>query len=161
MQGVTIRQVEQKDNERLAKIIRASLTEFGANKPGTVFFDESTDHLFELFQQQKAVYYVAEQQGKLLGGGGIFPTPGLDATSCELVKLYLSPDARGFGIGKLLMQRCLDTAAASGFIKVYIETMPELVTAIPMYEKFGFIYLDAPLGNSGHNGCDIWMIKEL
>jgi putative acetyltransferase len=30
-----------------------------------------------------------------------------------------------------------------------------------MYEKFGFTYLKQSLGNSGHTGCDIWMLKEL
>ena len=161
MPQAIVRLIEQKDNEQLAAIIRSSLKEFGANKPGTVYYDDSTDHLFELFQVNKAVYHVAELEEKLVGGGGIFPTAGLAADTCELVKLYLSSDARGFGIGKLLMEQCLTTAAALGFKKVYIETMPELVKAIPMYEKFGFTYLDGPLGNSGHNGCDVWMIKDV
>jgi putative acetyltransferase len=39
--------------------------------------------------------------------------------------------------------------------------MPELVNAIPMYEKSGFTYLDGPMGNSGHFGCAIRMIKTL
>ena len=39
--------------------------------------------------------------------------------------------------------------------------MPELSIAVPMYEKFGFTYLSGPLGDSGHNGCNIWMMKEV
>lgn len=39
--------------------------------------------------------------------------------------------------------------------------MPELTIAIPMYEKYGFTYLTGAQGNSGHTGCDVWMIKEL
>jgi len=39
--------------------------------------------------------------------------------------------------------------------------MPELKKAVSVYEKFGFTYLDGPMGNSGHNGCDIWMIKHM
>ena len=58
-------------------------------------------------------------------------------------------------------QKCLDTAKNAGYKKVYLETMPELIVAVPMYEKFGFTYLKGPLGNSGHNGCGIWMIKLL
>jgi putative acetyltransferase len=30
-----------------------------------------------------------------------------------------------------------------------------------LYEKFGFTYLSAAQGNSGHTGCDVWMLKEL
>lgn len=44
---------------------------------------------------------------------------------------------------------------------MYLETMPELKIAVPMYEKLGFTYLNEPQGNSGHGGCDIWMIKDL
>jgi putative acetyltransferase len=75
--------------------------------------------------------------------------------------MYLSPAARGKGLATLLMQQCLQSAKERGFSKVYIETMPELSTAVGMYEKFGFTYLQQPLGNSGHNGCNIWMLKDL
>jgi putative acetyltransferase len=75
--------------------------------------------------------------------------------------MYLSPKARGKGVGKLLMQECLTTAKKTGYKKVYLETMPELTIAVPMYEKFGFTYLKGPLGASGHDGCGIWMIKLL
>ena len=48
-----------------------------------------------------------------------------------------------------------------GYKKMYLETMPELTIAIPMYEKFGFTYLPAAQGSSGHTGCEVWMIKNL
>jgi len=39
--------------------------------------------------------------------------------------------------------------------------MPELKLALKVYERFGFSYLDAPMGRGGHFGCKLWMIKEL
>jgi putative acetyltransferase len=161
MDDISIRLIEQADNTALAMIIRNALTEFNANKPGTVYFDDSTDHLYELFQQQQGVYHVAVFNELVVGGAGIIHTTGLAADTCELVKLYLSPEVRGKGIGKALMERCIDAAKKAGYKKVYLETMPELIAAIPMYEQFGFTYLSGPLGNSGHTGCDIWMIKLL
>ena len=161
MNNYSIRKIEPTDNEALAKIIRDALTEFKANKPGTVYFDDSTDHLYELFKPEKGIYQVAIYNNHLVGGSGIIHTTGLDMDTCELVKLYLSPAARGKGIGKALMQKCLEEAKNAGYKKVYLETMPELISAIPMYEQFGFSYLPGPLGNSGHTGCDIWMIKLL
>lgn len=158
---VIIRPVKSMDNAALALIIRKTLEEFNANLPGTVYFDESTDTLSELFQVPKASYFVAENAGKLLGGAGIYPTAALPAGICELVKMYLLPEARGLGLGKLLMEKCLETAASSGYNQVYLETMPELNKAVPMYEKFGFKYLDAPIGSTGHFGCTIQMIKKL
>ena len=161
MKSISIRKIEPTDNLALAKIIRDALTEFKANKPGTVYFDDSTDHLYELFQQEKGIYNVAIDNDQVVGGGGIVHTTGLAMDTCELVKLYLSPAARGKGIGRALMQKCLEEAKNAGYKKVYLETMPELISAIPLYEQFGFTYLTGALGNSGHSGCDIWMIKLL
>ena len=161
MKSISIRKIEPTDNLALAKIIRDALTEFKANKPGTVYFDDSTDHLYELFQQEKGIYNVAIDNDQVVGGGGIVHTTGLEMDTCELVKLYLSPAARGKGIGRALMQKCLEEAKNAGYKKVYLETMPELISAIPLYEQFGFTYLTGALGNSGHSGCDIWMIKSL
>ena len=161
MDNMTIRLIGPADNAALAIIIRNALTEFNANKPGTVYFDESTDHLYELFQTGKGIYHVAVMNEQIVGGAGIYHTEGLDANTCELVKMYLSPTVRGKGLGKLLLQECLNAAKKAGYKKVYLETMPELNVAVPMYEKYGFTYLKGPLGNSGHNGCDIWMEIEV
>jgi len=158
---VQIRPLQPADNAALAHIIRSSLAEFGANKPGTVFFDPTTDDLFSLFQQQGSAYLVAAQEGIILGGAGIFPSAGLPPSVCELVKMYLDKDARGRGLGRLFINQCLQLAADLGYQQVYLETMPELKKAVSVYEKFGFRYLSGPMGNTGHFGCDVWMIKDL
>lgn len=157
----SIRKLEQADNKAIAAIIRTVLTEFKANKPGTVYYDPTTDDLYKLFQTTGAVYFIAEAGGEMLGGSGIYPTQGLPAGCCELVKIYLSAKARGKGIGKALMQHCFNAAREMGYTSIYLETMPELSTAVGMYEQLGFEYLPGPLGNSGHFGCDIWMKKAL
>ena len=157
-----IRSIQPSDNPALAKIIRTSLTEFGADHPGTVFYDNTTDALFELFRTHRSAYFVAENtEGQIMGGGGIYPTDGLPDDTCELVKMYLLPEARGTGVGRTIIEKCLESAKDFGFANVYIETMPELKKALPVYEKFGFAYLKAPLGNTGHYGCELWMIKAL
>ena len=156
-----IRTIQPSDNGTLAEIIRSTLTEFGANHPGTVYFDSATDALSELFTKEQSIYYVAVIDGQIVGGGGIFPTQGLPADTCELVKMYLLPEARGKGLGRLIIEHCLEKAKESGFRNVYIESMPELKLALQVYEKFVFEYLPAPLGNSGHFGCDLWMLKKL
>lgn len=161
LENVNIRPIRKKDNPALAKIIRDTLTEFNANHPGTVYYDETTDHLFELFREPLSFYYVAELKGEIVGGVGIYPTAALPDSTCELVKMYLLPKARGLGLGKLLIDKALAFAKEAGFRQVYIETMPELRQAMKVYEKFGFTYLDKQLGCSGHFGCDIWMIKVL
>ena len=158
---IQIRNIEPSDNVAIAAVIRNALAEFGANKPGTVFFDPTTDHLFELFKAPGSVYFVAEKNGIILGGCGIFPTEALPEKTCELVKLYLDKAARGTGLGKALLFKAMDWAKNNGYDQVYLESMPELSKAVSIYEKVGFEKLNHALGNSGHCGCDIWMLKKL
>ncbi|HJW17499.1 MAG TPA: GNAT family N-acetyltransferase [Flavisolibacter sp.] len=159
---INIRKIEERDNRALASIIRSTLEEFGANKPGTVYFDNTTDALYQLFENTPgAVYYVAEYNNELVGGGGIFPSPGLPEGTCELVKMYLLKKVRGIGLGRMLIQRSLDFAKAYGYTQVYLETMPELKLALKAYEKLGFTYIDSALGNTGHFGCDLFMTMDL
>lgn len=157
-----IRPIRPEDNKALAAIIRATLTEFGANHPGTVYYDATTDTLYELFRKPRSVYFVAESDnGEIVGGGGIFPSDGLPEDTCELVKMYLLPQVRGTGLGRKIIELCLQAAREMGFSKVYLESMPELHLALKVYEKFGFAYLNKPLGNTGHFGCDLHMLKIL
>jgi putative acetyltransferase len=160
MNHVTIRSIQQADNPWLAKIVRDTLAEFGANHPGTVYYDDTTDALYELFQQKGAGYFTATLNDKIVGGGGIYPTDGLPADTCELVKMYLLPEARGAGLGRTLIEKNLSFAREIGYRQVYLETMPELKQALKVYEKFGFEYLKGPMGNSGHTGCSLWMLKQ-
>jgi len=158
---VILRQIEKKDNAPLAVLIRNVFREFSIDKPGTVYDDPTTDALFELFQTEKSSYWVAEENGKLLGGCGIFPTNGLPDGCAELVKFYLAADSRGEGIGKLLLQVSINTARSLDYTQLYLESFPELQRAVGMYSGLGFHLLDQPLGNSGHHACTIWMLKEL
>ena len=158
---ITIRPIEQKDNAALANIIRSTLKEFGANHPGTVYYDESTDRLSTLFNVKGSAYFVAEQNGLILGGAGIYPTTGLPDDTCELVKMYLLPQARGKGLGITLLNKCMDFACTNGYQNIYLESMPELATAVKLYEKMGFRRLTSPMGQTGHHGCGIWMILNL
>jgi putative acetyltransferase len=161
MKNICIREIEPRDNPVIAGIIRQILAEFAADKPGTVYYDPTTDALFELFSSGRASYFIVESDGKTVGGSGVFPTPGLPEECCELVKLYLLPEMRGQGLGMKLMEICFQRAIELGFKQIYLETMPELRNAIGLYEKAGFVYLSGALGQSGHFGCDLWMIKQL
>ncbi len=162
MQQFTIIPIQPKHNKAIATIIRSALTEFGANKPGTVFFDATTDDLFTLFNETpNSTYFIALLHNEVVGGAGVYPTMGLPVGTCELVKMYLSPNVRSMGLGKKMIDKCIDWAVENNYTDMYLETMPELKKAVSVYEKFGFSYLSNPVGNSGHTGCDIWMNKKL
>ena len=156
-----IRRIEASDNQAIAHLIKNVFVEYEIDRPGTVFSDPTTDTLFELFQTDKSAYWVAEENGQLLGGCGVFPTEGLPEGCAELVKFYLAPEARGQGIGKLLYSIVQNTAGSLGYQQLYLESFPELSDAVGIYEALGFEFLDHALGNSGHHACTIWMLKQL
>ena len=156
-----IRPVRPEDNPALAAIIRATFREFHLDKPGTAFYDKALDDMYDAFRVPGSQYHVGVCDGRIVGGGGIYPSAGLPSGTCELVKMYLVPSMRSKGLGSLLLDECLRSARRSGYRQVYIETMPEFGKAISLYEKLGFRRLDGPLGSTGHYTCSVWMLKDL
>lgn len=160
--NIQIRHIEQKDNVLLANIIRSCFHDYDVKcTAGTVYQDPTTDDLYSLFQAPKSLLWVAELEGELVGCCGIFPTENLPENCTELVKFYISENGRGKGIGRLLLEKTINTAREFGYSQVYLESIPEFSTAVSIYEKQGFKFLEKPLGNTGHSGCNLWMLKEM
>jgi len=158
---IQIRSIQEKDNQGVAKMIRDVFEEFDARQKGTVYSDPTTDELYTLFQKEKSTCYVIENHGEILGCCGIYPTENLPEQCVELVKFYISSKLRGQGYGSRLINRCAEDAKKLGYATMYIESMDDFAKAVSIYERLGFERLSNPLGNSGHFGCDIWMLKQL
>jgi ribosomal protein S18 acetylase RimI-like enzyme len=61
----------------------------------------------------------------------------------ELKRMWVSPEARGLGLGGRLL-RCLESAAAdAGATVVRLETNGSLSEAIALYRKAGYSEVDA------------------
>ena len=155
-----IRNIRESDNQSMASILRSTLVEFNIKLEGTAYYDTSTDDLFSFFRHPASIYFIAELDGKVVGGAGIYPTKHLPEDTCELVKMYLLPEVRNLGLGSKLIVQCLSFAKNAGYKQVYLETMPELKKAVTIYKKFGFEYLSGPMGLTDHYGCSIWMLKS-
>jgi len=156
-----IRQIKRTDNKAVATLIKSVFEEYNAPKEGTVYSDAATNSLYECFRIEKAELWVAEDEGKILGCCGVYPTEGLPEGCAELVKFYISKEARGKGLGKKLMEASLASALQFGYRELYLESLPEFSNAVSWYKKLGFKSLDERLGNSGHSSCNIWMLKKL
>ncbi|MCM5663788.1 GNAT family N-acetyltransferase [Galbibacter mesophilus] len=156
-----IREIQPKDNERMAEIVREVIVEMGAPKVGTAYEDVALEDLYKTYQKENSVYYVLEENGVILGGAGIAHLTNEKETVCELQKMYFSHGARGKGWGMQMMNVCLEAAREFGFKQCYIETMPYMTDAQKLYKKAGFYYIDAPMGNTGHYSCPVWMLKDL
>ena len=156
-----IRPIEPRDEAAVAALIRTVMPEFGAVGEGFAINDPEVDWMAKAYAQPRSAYFVVERDGQVQGGGGIAPLAGGDGDTCELRKMYFLPSLRGLGAGAALMERCLAAARAHGFKRCYLETLRGMTAAQKLYERSGFRRADGPLGNTGHGGCNTFMVLEL
>lgn len=161
MGNAKIREIKPEDNEQVAKVIRKVLEDMGVPKVGTAYADKALDDMYKEYDVPRATYFVVEHDGKVIGCAGIAPLQNYKGNVCELQKMYFLEEARGKGIGSEMIQICLQRAKEYGFDECYLETMPYMEAAQKLYKKNGFEYIDAPLGNTGHYSCPVWMLKKL
>jgi putative acetyltransferase len=161
MNTITIRPIIPEDNPKIAAIIRGVFDELDAPKTGTAYADPILDRLSTAYQGEKLIYYVAVIDDEVVAGAGIAPLENGPDGVCELQKMYASAAARGRGVGAKLMEACLKAATGFGYSQCYLETLPYMEAAQKLYLKYGFKYLEAPLGDTGHSSCPVWMIKDL
>jgi putative acetyltransferase len=161
MQNVILRTIQPEDNAAMAAVIRSIFNELDAPKTGTAYADPILDILSTVYAGDNTVYYVVEIAGEVVAGAGIAKLENGPEGVCELQKMYSLGAVRGKGIGSLLMEACLSSAVQFGFKQCYLETLPFMEDAQKLYKKYGFDYLNAPLGNTGHSACPVWMLKQL
>lgn len=155
-----IRPIREQDNAAVEQVIRSCLIEFGANHEGTAWADPDLGRFSFVYQSEGSHYWVAEDEnGKIVAGTGIGSLPGATGV-CELQKMYCLPQARGTGLARRLMEQAL-TYAAQHYRRCYLETLPNMIAAQKLYEKFGFQRIDEPLVQTEHFACDVRYVKEL
>jgi putative acetyltransferase len=159
---LTFRPIRPEDDAAMAAVIRTVMPEFGADGPGFALHDPEVDHLCRAYAAPGAAYFVVvDGAGTVVGGGGIAQLEGGQPGVCELRKMYFLPEARGKGVGGSLLRHCLQAARDLGYHTCYLETLTGMDQAIRLYQKVGFKPLCAPLGRTGHGGCDRWFALDL
>lgn len=156
-----IREIKIEDNSQIELVIKSTFKELGLPLEGTAYEDKETTRMFESYQEEKSIYFVVEEDGKVKGGGGIKSLSITDNTVCELQKMYFSNELRGKGYGQKLLSICLDAAQKMGYTHCYLETLWELKKAIKLYIKNDFKELKRPMGYTGHTSCGVWMLKTI
>ena len=62
----------------------------------------------------------------------------LDDKACEMKRLFVRPDYRGRGLGRLLAWRVVSEATASGYVVMRLDTLETLDGAMRLYTSLGF-----------------------
>lgn len=161
MSSIKIREIQPQDNQQIAEVIRTVFIVDNYPKTGTAFADTQLDFMFETYNKPNSIYFVVENDGKIIGGAGISKLDNTDENICELQKMYFLNEARGKGIGYEMILKCIEKANEFGYEKCYLETLPEMLVAQKLYKKVGFENVCSPIGGTGHTSCPVWMLKNL
>jgi GNAT superfamily N-acetyltransferase len=77
--------------------------------------------------------------GRLAGCGALRPLPDADyANACEMKRLYVRPDFRGFGLGRALAGALFDEARRIGYSHMLLDTLDDMEAARELYATLGF-----------------------
>lgn len=78
--------------------------------------------------------------------------PLLPTGSCEMKRLYVTPEGRGLGLGKALVNAIMKEAECIGYKLMKLDTLPTMTSAIRLYQQLGFVhakaYYDTPVAGT-------------
>ena len=130
-----IRSATNLDGEAVTELVFEVLESYGLQPdPGATDVDLS-DIKSHYFDKGGHFDVLEDADGKIIGTVGIYAMKG---HMCELRKMYLNPDYRGKGYGKMLLDHAIDKAKELGFTSMILETASALKEAINLYRKYGF-----------------------
>ncbi len=138
--SLDIRSVTKFDVPEVVELVKTVLAEFGLTFGIGASTDDHLLHLPESYADGGGAFWVARNDGELVGTAGVFPVePG----TYELRKMYLRPTARGLGIGKQLLDVTVEWTRAHGGLRMVLDTAEQMERAIAFYESHGFVRDDA------------------
>jgi len=104
----------------------------------------------ERFDPARDAAWVAELDGRIVGS--ILLVRGDEPGTAKLRLLHVEPEARGLGIGAMLVAACVDQARALGYRRLLLWTNDILHAARRLYERAGFVLIEeAPHRSFGHD----------
>ena len=105
----------------------------------------------EIIDKGGMIFY-AEYKDEIVGTVSLIK---IDNTTFELSKMAVTDSVQGLGIGKKLILHCFAVAEAKGMEKLILYSNRKLLSAIHLYQKFGFI--EVPLEGGVYERADIKM----
>ena len=150
-----VRDWTKSDRNAAAEIIRQVLQEYGLPwQPEEA--DRDVIEVEKYYLNQGGEFWVVEHKGRLIGTAAYYPVKN-DPQGVEIRKMYLLPEARGWGLGKYLLQELEKAIANAGFKIIYIETASVLKEAVILYEKNHYL----PMTEVATARCDLSYYKRL
>ena len=103
-------------------------------------FDKEINTLEETYSNPNGGLCVALRNEKAIGVAGI---KRFSDKECELKRMFVQADSRGFGIGKLLLTKCIEIAKKLDYHTIKLDTADFMKSAIKLYADNGFVEIPA------------------
>ena len=140
-----LRPVRATDVPAVLALVTDVLAEFGLEFGKGSPTDDTLRDLPGSYDDGGGAFWVATDGARLLGTCGVYPVaPG----AIELRKMYLSPAARGLGLGRQLLDLAITWSRARGADRLVLDTVEEMTRAIAFYEAHGFVRDDTQVRGS-------------
>jgi carbonic anhydrase len=92
--------------------------------------------------------FFADHNGRVTGLAGCVALRKIGEGICEMKRLFVRPEFRGQGIGRLLVQHATREAKEIGYDRVRLDTLPpKMNDAIGLYRSLGFKEIGPYYGN--------------
>jgi putative acetyltransferase len=120
-------------------------------------FDQELANLPGKYSPPDGRLLLVSSQGKL---AGCIALRRHDNESCEMKRLFVRPEFRGEGIGRVLVDTIIEEARTIGYQKMCLDTVPgKMDKAIGLYEAKGFRdvapYYDNPVAGTRYLSLDL------
>ncbi|MCB8945922.1 MAG: GNAT family N-acetyltransferase [Ardenticatenaceae bacterium] len=99
----------------------------------------------EKFVRPHGRFYLALSHGTIAGVGRL---KKLDDEVAELKRMYVRPEFRGLGIGRLLLNQLITDARTIGYQKLRLDSLRFLTAAYHLYTSVGFYEIDTYPGQN-------------
>ena len=136
-ENYTIRSWQPDDRQAAAEVIQNALAQYGLGwEPDGA--DRDVLEVEEYYLARGGKFWVIEYEGEIIGTSAYYPYPHRGEKAVEVRKMYLSPQARGQGLGRHLLGELERSILAHGYHEIWIETASVLTAAVSLYEANGY-----------------------
>lgn len=117
------------------------------------------DPVGKIIDKGGQIFMAENEAGEAVGCVALIP---MADGGFEVAKMTVVEAARGTGLGRRLMETCLEAATAAGAPRLYLETNSSLAPALGLYRAMGFVDLEPSMRPpTDYARCDVWMERTL